>query len=87
MVRTRTILGLKESDFIYMIVVAALVLLILFFMMTQTEPKRENFNSTKCFSCEAQMPCVQHGSKCFSCEQQTPGIRYPNKCFSCENRV
>ena len=41
-------------------------------------------NSTKCFSCEAQMPGVGHGTKCFSCEAQMPGVPHGNKCLSCE---
>ena len=41
-------------------------------------------NSTKCFSCEAQMPGMGHGSKCFSCEAQMPGVPHGNKCLSCE---
>jgi len=46
----------------------------------------EGFRSTKCFSCERQMPWVGHGTKCFSCERQVRGmIPHGNKCFSCEN--
>ena len=48
--------------------------------------EREGFRSTKCFSCEKQMPWVGHGTKCFSCEKETPWLAYGNKCFSCERR-
>lgn len=47
----------------------------------------EGFRSTKCFSCEAQMPEVAHGTKCFSCERQMPQVAHGTKCLSCEQPV
>ena len=64
------------------LLIAGLIAAILFLSCTQIE----TFKSTKCFSCEAQMPGVAHGTKCFSCERQMPQVRHGNKCFSCENQ-
>ena len=41
----------------------------------------EGFQSTKCFSCEAQ---GYNNTKCFSCEQQMSRVPHGNKCLSCE---
>ena len=50
--------------------IGVLFFVILVLIFTQSVP--ETFVSTKCFSCEAQMPGVAHGTKCFSCETQLP---------------
>ena len=68
-----------------LIIIGMLMALIIFLTFTQSVP--ENFVSTKCFSCESQMPGVAHGTKCFSCERQMPQVRHGNRCFSCETQL
>jgi len=71
------------------IVIVAVVGLLAFISWYQTQDGLdlglEGFRSTKCFSCERQMPQVAHGTKCFSCERQMPQVAHGTKCHSCEN--
>uniref|UniRef100_A0A6C0J990 Uncharacterized protein n=1 Tax=viral metagenome TaxID=1070528 RepID=A0A6C0J990_9ZZZZ len=63
-------------------VLGALAILVICYRMYITVD--EGFRSTKCFSCEKQMPQLSHGTKCFSCEQQMPQVAHGTKCLSCE---
>lgn len=61
-----------------------IMIAILIIVASTLVTNEEGFRSTKCFSCERQMPSLAHGTKCFSCERQMPSLAHGTKCFSCE---